>query len=254
PVSPFNQLGLIRIEGAWWLGNDRMLVSTSHQDQSVPTTYANYILEIQANRDALGNVTGISYVRTVVANDPVLLGSPFDLRAGGVAVNTTAAGIGAGGHVLAADGGANKMLRAYDVDTGALIAVGPGGMGIPMVPPMTEFTDLTYYTEGPAAGQRLFALDEIARKVFAFDMSANLVTSFDIAEWVNPAVAPGDPKGIAYLGDISVWPDSFHGLGGVLLVSMGDQQPGIQAFTRAGVEVDWEVLPSAVFQTSPTVT
>ncbi len=74
PAPPGNPLGLIRSEGAWALGSNHLLVSTSHQDPSVPTTYANFVLEIQANVDPNNSVTGFSYVRTVVANDPALLG------------------------------------------------------------------------------------------------------------------------------------------------------------------------------------
>lgn len=253
PVAPGNQQGLIRVEGAYWIGNNHMLVSTSHQDQSVPTTYANFILEIRADTDANGSVTGMSYVRTVVENDPLLLSSPFDLRAGGVAVNPTGVGVGSGGNVLAADGGSSKMLRAYDILTGALLPAGPSGLGVPMSPPMTDFTDLTYYTEGPRAGHRLFALDEIALKVYACDLDGVPLSNFSVGGAVNPAALPGDPKGIAYLSDTTVWPTMFQGKGGIVLISMGDKQPGLQAFKRDGTEVGWEPLSSAVFLTSPTV-
>ena len=250
PVSPFNQQGLIRIEGATWTANGHILVSTSHQDQSVPTSYANFVLEIAPNLNGQGNVTGFTYVRTVVANDPNLLASPFDLRAGGVAINSASFGAGAGGNVLVADGGASKMLRAYDVNTGALLPLGPTGLGISMSPPLGDFTDLALNFDGAVADWRMYALDEPSRAVDVCTLDGTVLSSFPIAGLVNPAAFPGDPKGIAYLSDVSTWPQTFHGLGGVILVSMGDQQPGLQAFTRAGNEIAYEPLLSSVFQTT----
>lgn len=250
PVSPFNQQGLIRVEGAWWLPNGHMLVTTSHQDQSVPTTYANFILEVVANTDGSGSVTGLSYVRTVVENDPALLGSPFDLRAGGVAINPTGFGIGAGGNVLAADGGSSDTLRAYDLTTGALLPYGPMNVGLPLNPPMADLTDVTLVAEGAAGTHRFYALDETGLKIHRFQLDGTADGNFGIAGAVNPAVAPADPKGVAWLTDVPTWPVLFHGRGGVLLVSMGDQRSGIQAFEEDGTEIAWEPIDNTVFVTS----
>lgn len=251
PVAPNNQQGLIRIEGAWALGNDHFIVSTSHQDQSVPTTYANFVLEIRASRDPQGTVTGFSYVRTVVVNDPVLLGSPFDLRAGGLTVNPTNFGLGAGGNVIAADGGASKALRGYDSTTGALLAYGPNNDGIPTAPPMTDLTDVAIFTEGAQAQWRFYALDEIGLKIYDYTLDGLVQANFSIAGAINPAIIPGDPKGITYLPDALVWPLAFHG-DGTLVVSMGDKQPGLQALRRNGTEIGWAPLDPSVFVTSST--
>ena len=250
PVSPSNSLGLLRVEGSWYLGGQRFLVSTSHQDQSVPTTYANFLLEIEADLDVEQRVTGFHYVRTVVQNDPTLLGSPFDLRAGGVAVNGAATGLGAGGNVLVADGGSNDILRAYDWNTGALLPIGPGGVGLPLVPPQTEVTDVVVVLDGGAGHERIHVLDETALRLFEYALDGTPVASFPVGGAANPLVAPADPKGLAYIPDVPTAAPLFRGQGGVFLVSMGDQRSGLQAFRRDGVELGWEPIDNTVFHTS----
>jgi hypothetical protein len=250
PVPPGNQLGLIRIEGAWWLGGNHMLVSTSHQDQSVPTTYANFVLEVQANTDAQQNVTGFSYVRTVVANDPALLGSPFDLRAGGMVINPTATGIAANGNLMVADGGSAKKVRAYDWNTGVLLPYGPTGDGVPFSPPMFDLTDIALSVEGAPSTWRLWGLDESSKMINSFTLDGTPISSFPVAILANPAALNGDPKGLVYLSDVSTWPAAFHGQGGVLLMSMGDAGPGLQAFRQDGTEIGYEPIDNTVFVTS----
>jgi hypothetical protein len=199
-------------------------------------------------------VTGVSYVRTVVENDPALLGSPFDLRCGGLAVNSTGFGIGAGGNVLAADGGTSDTLRAYDSNTGALLPYGPGGVGLPLNPPMSDLTDITIVTAGAQPSWRLWALDETALLLHSFLLDGTPVGNFPVAGAANPVVAPADPKGVAYLGDVPIWPTSFQGQGGVLIVSMGDQRSGLQAFRTNGTELAWEPIDNTTFPTSsPTI-
>ncbi len=249
PVSPFNQEGLLRIEGAWWTANGHMLVATSHQDQSVPTTYANFLLEIAPVYDAQHNVTGMQYVRTVVANDPALLGSPFDLRVGGLVINPTATGIAANGNLIAADGGSTK-LRAYDINTGALLPYGLTGDGVSVMPPMFGITDLAISTEGAPSTWRLWGLDEGSKMINSFTLDATPIASFPVAILADPAALNGDPKGLVYLSDVSTWPASFHGQGGVLLMSMGDSGPGLQAFRLDGTEIAYEPIDNTVFVTS----
>lgn len=249
PVVPGNTTHLLRVEGAWSLGNGRILVGTSHQDQAVPSTYANFLLEIQVNSDALGNVTGFSYVRTVVENDPALLGSPFDLRTEGLAINSASFGVGANGNIVVADSSAS-IVRGYDLATGALLPYGPGGVGLPLSPFSGNLSDLTFVPNANPALSRIYAIDEGAPAMRSWLPDGAGALSFPIAGAANPAVGAGDAKGLAYLDESPAWPPAMRASGGSLLVSMGDVRAGLQIFRLDGTEIGWEPVDNTLLPTS----
>ena len=253
PVQPGDTLGLLRVESAWSLGGGHMMVGTSHQNQSPNPTYANYVLEISWQSDPQGSMTGLSYVRTVVENDLVLLGSPFELRPNGLAINPSASGIGAGNGLLVLDG-FGRLVRSYDSVSGAYVPYGPSGDGIDVSGYATDPQDLTIVIDPNPSLSRLYVLDEPTRRMYVHALDGTQIADFPVSGPANPAAGVGDPKGLAYLADDPTWPESFHAQGGVLLVSLGDAQPGLQAFRTDGVELGYEPISNAVFQTSsPTI-
>ncbi|QOJ01584.1 MAG: hypothetical protein HRU70_14290 [Phycisphaeraceae bacterium] len=224
PFAPGFDLNLIEVEGAHWLGNDRLLLSTDSGDNLL--SVKNWVIEVELTRDGSGEITGLRYVRTVVANDP---NDPayggFDLSPCGITVNTSNAGLAAGGDLIIGDSEANGV-RGYALLDGADLGGFSGGAANP------SFDDCEYVP----ANDLLYTINEDDFRLVSFTTSGDFVTSTPIPGLtaLNPAARPGSPKGLVYLPDSPVVPASIRRAGGTLLVTIDNGNPGLQAFDLDG--------------------
>ncbi len=267
-------VNLIESEAVAWLGNNRMLVTTS---ETASITYENFIVEVTVNTDVHGNVTGLEFLqpspllggRHVVINDtfpagfPLFgLAHPFDLDVSGVAVNPGSSGLAPGGLLVAE--GKSQTIKGYVYDPtnpnipadatdhasnflGDFNLLDPAEFDIEdmvVVPGFAVPGEYGVDAQNPQPVDLLFALDQEcdppcgpSPSIEVFDLAGGYRGGFLIGANVNPD-AVGDPKAVAYLPDGPTSPASFQGKGGVLIVVYDDEGPGIHAFDLLGNEID----------------
>ncbi|MDX2017162.1 MAG: hypothetical protein SFY95_05910 [Planctomycetota bacterium] len=223
PLAPGIDINLIEVEGAHWLGNDRLLLSMDAGDSLL--TIKNWVVEVQINRDPAGAPVSLSYVRTVLANDPFEPGyGGFDLSPCGLTLNTSASGLAANGNLLIGDSEANRFV-GYSTSTGSLL----GAVSTPQNP---SYDDLAFV---PTDGH-VYTIDEDGYKVAVFSTGGAFIRSFGIPGLtaLSEFAVPGSPKGMTFLSDVPGVPASIRRAGGSLLVALDDNNPGLQVFDLAG--------------------
>jgi len=224
PLAPGIDLNLIEVEGAHFLGNDRILLSTDAGDSLL--SYKNWVIEAEMTRDSAGKINGLRYVRTVVVNDP---GTPslggFDLSPCGVTINTGASGLGANGNLMIGDSDSNGVW-GYSLATGAQGSYFTGGTA------NDSFDDLVYVP----TNDRLYTLNEDGFALVSFTTSGTAVSSTPIPglKAINPAWTAGSPKGMVFLPDVPTVPAAIRATGGSILVTLDDNNPGLQVYNLAG--------------------
>jgi hypothetical protein len=231
PLAPAFNINLIEVEGAQWLGNDRLLLSMDAGDALL--TIKNWVVEVQINRDSNGAPVSLSYVRTVVANDPLEPGyGGFDLSPCGITINTSTAGLASGGELLIGDSEANRVV-GYRRSDGLFL----GAVNTPQNP---SYDDLAFV---PTDGN-IYTIDEDGFKVSSFSTTGAFITSFDIPGLtsINQFAVPGSPKGMVYLPDAPTVPSALRSPGGSLLLTLDDNNPGLQVFSLAGAVLGTEAL------------
>jgi hypothetical protein len=243
PQNTSLTIGLLDSEGACFLANGHVLITSRQMDMSPVSTYRNFVVEVRIESDSSGHVTGLSYVRTVVVNDvlppPQGLGSPFNLDPKGVAINATSSGFGAGGNMLASSG--SQHFYAYDLASGAWLPPADN-----VNPPVADLEDVAFVPDANPATGKFYAVDQVG-SVDAFATTGAWQFQFPVGTFANPPSNGGAPKGIAFLPDSALFPSSFRGKGGIVLIGLDHSGPGLQAFTRAGVVVGYEPLSAPAF-------
>jgi hypothetical protein len=238
-------IGLEDAESALSIGGDHLLIASRQMDMTPDSSYRNFVVEVRLDTNASGAVSGVSYVRTVVVNDvlppPQGLGDPFDLDPKGLALNPSASGIGAGGNLLV--GGGHQFMRPYDLASGALLSA-----GIDCDPPNDDLEDIAWVPDTNGTTGRIATIDQSGpSRIEEFGASGGWLGGFGIGTASNPPAPSGFPKGLSFLPDASAFPIPFRGRGGVLLVSLDDSGPALQAFDRNGALVAYEPLSASVF-------
>jgi hypothetical protein len=232
PLDPSFDVLLLEVEGAHWLGDDRLLLSTDAGDSQL--TIKNWVVEVALVRDGSGDVTGLRYVRTVIANDPF---NPayggFDLSPCGITINTTTSGLASNGNLLIGDSEANGVA-GYDRTSGAFLGSWSGGTA------NNSFDDLAF---APTNGL-VYTINEDGFRLVAFSPAGAVVQSTPIPGLaaLNPTFIPGSPKGITYLSDAETVPASIRRAGGSFLLTLDDNNPGLQAFDLNGNLLATEAL------------
>ena len=232
PLDPGFNLRLIECEGAYALGNDRLLLSTDAGDSQL--SIKNWVIEVRLRRTDAGEISGLEYVRTVVANDP---SNPayggFDLSPCGVTVNTSSAGLAANGNLLVGDSEANGV-HGYSVTTGADLGSFTGGAD------NDSLDDLAFCP----SNNLLYTINEDGYRLVTFTPAGAVVGSTPIPGLaaLNPVAIPGSPKGMAFLPDADTVPAAIRRPGGVMLLTLDDNNPGLQVFDLAGGVVATEPL------------
>jgi hypothetical protein len=245
PENPTQLIGLLDSEGACFLASGHVLLTSRQMNMTPDSTYRNWVIEAEIVSDPSGNITGISYVRTVLVNDstppPTGLGDPFNLDPKGATINPTASGIGAGGNLVISSG--NQFLYAYDLASGAWIPPGDN-----VNPPVTDLEDLVFVPDAAPATGKFYEVNQTGTaRVEAFSSAGAWQFGFPVGTFANPPSNGGAPKGITFVPDSTVFPAAFRGKGGVVLVGLDQSGPGLQAFDRSGTEVGYEPLDPALF-------
>jgi len=235
PLDPNFSLLLLECEGAHWLGNDRLLLSSDAGDSQL--SLKNWVVEVEIVRDSGGDATGLRYVRTVLVNDPQ---DPefggFDLSPCGVTVNSSNDGLAAGGNLLIGDSEVNGV-KGYTFPPGGLaqnLGDFSGGTA------NDSFDDLAFCP----TDNLIYTINEDGFRLVSFTTGGAVVASTPIPGLtaLNPLAVPGSPKGMTYLADVETVPASIRRPGGVMLVTLDDNNPGLQAIDLAGNVVWTEPL------------
>lgn len=250
------------VEGVVWLGNDRLLLSTEEADQDggLPNVPENFVVEVRAPRDPnTGLVTGLAFERVVLTQDatPFFLGG-WDLNPAGITLNTSAAGIGANGNLIVADGesddGTDSALRGYSLATGQQFAWPLGSNCLSVN--NGKFCELSVMAQNPDiedvvyVGQtdRIYTLaDNIYRVATYTTNGAHLpAESFDMA-----IGGFGELKGIGFVPNNGVFPAAISDGVGALLISHDDQGPALRVMSLAGALLAFEPLTTDGTPTGP---
>jgi hypothetical protein len=232
PLAAGVDLSLISVEGAHFLGNDRILLSTDAGDSLL--SYKNWVIEAEMTRDSAGKINGLRYVRTVLINDPITpsLGG-FDLSPCGVTINTSTSGLGANGNLVIGDSEANGVW-GYSITTGAQGSFFTGGTD------NDSFDDLVYVP----TNNLLYTINEDGFALVSFTTSGTVAASTPIPglKAINSAWTPGSPKGMVFLPDAPTVPAAIRATGGTILVTLDDNNPGLQVYNLAGGVIATEPL------------
>jgi hypothetical protein len=243
PQNTSLTIGLIDSEGACFLDDGHVLISSRQMDMSPVSTYRNFVVEARIEADSSGHVTGLTYVRTVVVNDvlppPQGLGSPFNLDPKGLAINATATGLAANGNLLVASG--SQHFYAYNLASGAWLPPADN-----VNPQVADLEDVAFVPDASLTTGRFYAVDQTG-SVDEFATTGAWQLTFPVGTFANPPSNGGTPKAIGFLPDSVIFPSAFRGKGGVVLVGLDQSGPGLQAFTRTGAEVGYEQLSASVF-------
>lgn len=230
PLNPPFSIGLVECEGTHWLGDDKLLISSNEMDQW--GSYANYVVEVDLVKNGAGDVTALQFSRIVVVNDVNVTPAPndFDLDPGGITINPSLSGLGAGGNLVVADT-EQEYLRAYDLQTGALVST--GFTVLPQNDDLEDvlFLDGKFYTvhqdQTPTAP--FYSVEVYS------DTGAHL-QSFPVGSDANPGVF-GEPMGLVAIPENEWMPVELRGHGTVLMVVLGDAGPGLHFFDLLGNEL-----------------
>lgn len=235
---------LVEVEGAHYLGNNRLLLGSGEQDSvGAPK---NLVAEVEILYNG-AFPTGLKYQATRVERgynplDP----NDFDLDVCGVTINSGSTGLGAGGGVLTSDGqegdGTNFQVRGYDSSGGLLeFPVGSGCLnanagkqcGIDLGP-TNQPEDLAYIS----ATDRIYLVIDNSYVVLSYSPDGtNLpAESFSFGQAIGYPNA-GEGKGLFYLAPGGKWPSALQDPQGIVVVTLDDQGPGLQAFDVTGKEV-----------------
>jgi hypothetical protein len=232
PLFPTTNLNLIEVEGAHYLGNDRMLLSSDGLDAL--GSYKNWVIEVRLTRGLDGRYNGLSYVKTIVINDPITpsLGG-FDLSPCGITINTGPNGLAANGDLIVGDSEVNGVT-GYSISTGAQLGSWSGG------PQNDSFDDLAYVP----FNDRVYTINEDGYALVSYQPDGTFDASAPIPGLtaLNPIATPGSPKGMVYLPDLPTVPASIRRPGGSLLITLDDNNPGLQVFSLSGAVLATEPL------------
>ncbi len=224
PINPGFDLQLIQVEGSHSLGNDRLLLSTDSLEDLL--SLKNWVVEIQLARNDFGEITGLEYVRTVLINDPSDENyGGFDLSPCGVTVNSGPTGLSAGGDLLIADSESNAVA-AYTISGGVQTGSFSGGVE------NDSFDDLAYVP----TNDRVYTINEDAGLLVSFTTSGAYVASTPIPGMValDETAVAGSAKGMCYLADADTVPAAIRSSSGSILLTLDDNNPGLQVVDTLG--------------------
>lgn len=241
PTGPLT-VGWNESEGAQWIGNNRFVLCSN--EMADVGSYKNQVIEAALSVSPGGAVTGFSYVRHLHINDntPIAsggLGDAFSTKPRGLTVNQGTTGLAAGGNVIIADADA-EYAREISFAAGGLT-----GNLFSVFPPNDDFEDLVFARDVQGSERFYTVRQKVPHSVNVFDTSGALVNTWFVGPSGSPAQT-GEPKGITWLPESATLPDSFRGLGGVILVSLDDLGPALAAYRMDGTSLSVESLTTPV--------
>ncbi len=246
---PSDTVKLFEVEGAHWLGNDKLLMSADDMTDLFIGEPDNWIVEINV-------VTGPGGVVSLTPSRRLVTVADFDLNPGGITVNNSPTGLGANGNLVV--GGNDGFLSAFalngtnsgsllQTNTNQLCPVQSGGCLVNITGTNFNLEDITFV---PAIGNRPAQLMTINQDLGGLDITGverrgtngALLGSFPVGGTVFPALAGGVSKGITYMPDSPKLPAQIRRPEGVLLVSFDRGFPALQAFDIDGNLIATEIL------------
>jgi len=240
PVNPGITIPMGETEGFHYLGGNRVVMSTDAGDNL--GSARTLIIEAEILTDGNGVFTGMDFVRLVAAEDNTIPfgNGTFDLNASGL---TVAPVPGLGDRLFQSSG--DEEVFVWDHLAGTLpipLVLGPVSLS-----PNTDSEDIEYV---PAVNQFFTVLQDSPNfSIIRFEAGFGPFA-------MNPIDAPGDipvgesgvqsgagaPKGIFDVPDGPNAPADFQGLGGVVVVTLDDEGPGLEAYQYDGTPAGFETL------------
>lgn len=241
--------GMVEVEGFHYVGARRFLMSSDALGEVFPGEPKNWVIEAELVEDAGGNVTGLSFVRLVVASDFTLDG--FELDPSGITVNPTASGIGGGGNLVI--GSSQESIRAYNLGNpgvrGTALPVPPGSSCQPancqlnLVGQLFDLEDIAFVPAFGRTNAQFYVLNqEFPSSLRRYTLDGTFVSEFNIGRDGPQGDALMTPKGLTYLADSERFPATIRRPGGALMVGLDNDFPGLQVFSREGALVAYEPL------------
>ncbi|MBL0927615.1 MAG: hypothetical protein IBJ11_08175 [Phycisphaerales bacterium] len=274
PGSPTATIGLFGLEGSTYTGGNKLALCTSQYDElySFGEAWKNVVVEARVDFDGQGKATGISYVRTLVLNDFLdadLDGidgpaGAWDLSPGGVTINPTSVGLGAGGNLVVADS-EFESLRGFPylspsncpiefpVGCRGASCSSPNGWGVgcgaPLRPNNQNLEDVAFIAAGVSGNPELWTLwQDSPYWMSRFSLTGGFLGIFPIAGNGKPlGSVRGEPKGLFWADTAqnpAAFPASWRIAGGVAVVALDDNGPALQAYDRLGNEIGYQPLVS----------
>jgi len=232
-------LAMTESEGLHYLGNNRVFMSSDSAD-AAGAVFENIIIEAEILTDADGSATAMDFVRVVAAEDNnPSTGNGLDINPSGLTIGPVP---GIGDRLFSSSG--DEEAFVWDQTAGTLpapLVAGPAGLD-----PNTDSEDIEYVR---AVDEYFTVLQDNPLSIIRFE------ASFD--PFVMTALnAPGDipigadgsqsgagaGKGIFDVPDGATAPLDFRGRGGVVVVTLDDEGPGIEAYQYDGTPAGFETL------------
>jgi hypothetical protein len=228
PISPGFDLQLIEVEGAHWLGNDHFLLSSDAGDSLL--SYKNWVVEVRIVRDDAGGYVGLEYVRTVIVSEPTIDG--FDLNPCGITINPTDTGLAPRGYLVG--NSEDNRVDGYS-SSGSYQGFFSGGTF------NDSFDDLAFCP----TNNLVYTINEDGYRLVTFTTAGTFVASTPIpGMWLEYPTAPatGSPKGMVFLPDAPTVPAAIRRAGGTMLITLDDNNPGLQVYDLDGNVLATEAL------------
>ena len=227
------------VTGATYIGNRRFLLASNTQHLAPDYSYRNYVIEVELLSTPERVPTALVHRRTVLAGDAASMGYDLDVR--GVTVNTSEAGLGAGGNVVLSTG--NNELRAFSMTTGAPLDLGvgpiPNGFSLSVFNTNTE--DVAYVAD---YGSFFTIWRNSESAVTTFNRTGNTGPAFYVGK-KRHADTRALPTGIAVLPGYSDYPRLLDYHTGIL-VTTDFNGPGLELYTVESQSLRREALSSTL--------
>ncbi len=249
---PADNVAIFESEGLAYIGNNKLIMSADDVADVFIGEPDNWFIEVNILTSG-GNITGLQYSRTLAVVDAATQG--YDPNPGGLAINTSNTGLGAGGNLVVS--GNDGYLYAYGISgptsgqllqtSGDLPCPTPAGCSLDISIQNFNAEDLTFV---PPLGTRPPAFYVINQDLGGLDIAGverwstagTLLSTFAVGGTVAPSLEGAVAKGIAYIPDSPKLPALLRRPDGIILVSFDRAFPALQAFDIDGNLIATEIL------------
>jgi hypothetical protein len=246
--NPGETLQLFETEGATYLGNNRMALSADDMSDNYITAIDNHMVEIALTFGPGG--PSAAFVRPIALVDGQ---TSYDLNPSGLTINPTAAGLGAGGNLIVANGdgrlhsfafnNTNPSTSELEFPAGSGCLTTPGSCGIDLTFRNIEVEDVAFVPlpAGPSFAVINQSLDgPDLSGIELWSTTGSFRSAFSVGGTVTPSLVPAVAKGLTYLAPSTRFPASMRN--GALMVSFDRDFPALQAFALDGTLLGTEIL------------
>ncbi len=245
---------LFESEGVYYAGDNKLYMSADDISDIFIGDPDNTFIEVNVLTDGSNNVTGLSYSRTL-ANVDILV-ALYDPNPGGLTVNTSATGLGAGGNLVVI--GNEGYIYAYGLQppqagqlleypVGSGCGAVPGGCNIDISLNNFNAEDICFVPAAGSRGPQFFIINQDlggtnVAGVERWSTTGQPLGSFQVGAGADSSLAFAVAKGLTYVPDSPKLPAAIRRPGGVVLVSFDRDFPALQAFDSSGNFIATEKL------------